>query len=143
MPEQTQTSEDVVREFHSGIWSGDHELFDEYVSEDYVGHDPAVPEDIHGPDEFRAVIEERQSGLSDIEHTIHDLFGDGDRVVARGTVTARHTGDLMGIPPTDSELSVDETIVYRLDDGEIAETWAALDRLGLLQQLGAIEPPAN
>lgn len=77
--------------------------------------------------------------MSDIDHTIVDLFGEDDRVVVRGRVSARHTEEFMGIPPKDREIVVDETVIYRLEKGEIAETWAAVDRLGLLQQLGAVE----
>lgn len=142
MTAQTTANTDLVREFHSGIWAGDMELFDEHVADDYVGHDPNVPGDLHGAGEFREFIGGLQASMTDIDHSIADLFGEGDRVAVRGRVTARHTGEMMGIPPTDREVSVDETIIYRLADGEIAETWAAVDRLGLLEQLGAVESPA-
>jgi hypothetical protein len=32
--------------------------------------------------------------------------------------------------------------IYRFQDGKIAELWAQVDRLGLLQQLGAVPQPA-
>jgi predicted ester cyclase len=142
MTDQTTANKDLVREFHSGIWAGDFELFDEHVADDYVGHDPDVPGDVHGPEEFRELIAGRQAAMSDIDHTIEDLFGEDDRVVVRGRVTAQHTGEMMGIAPTDEEMSVDETFVYRLEDGKVAETWAAVDRLGMLEQIGAVESPA-
>ena len=141
MTDQTQPNKDLVREFHSGIWTGDMDLFDKHVAADYVGHDPNVPDDLRGPEEFREYIGGLRAAMSDIDHTIEDLFGEGDRVVVRGRLTARHTGEMMGIPPTDREVSVDETIVYRLEDGKVAETWAAVDTLGMLEQLGAVEPP--
>lgn len=139
--DRTQANKELVREFHSGIWAGELDLFDEHVAADYVGHDPDVPDDVHGPEEFRELIAARRAAMSDLDHTIEDLFGEDDRVVVRGRVTARHTGEMMGIPPTDREVSVEETIVYRIADGEVAETWAAVDRLGLLRQLGAVDPP--
>ena len=141
MTDQTNANKDLVREFHSGIWAGDLDLFDEHVADDYVGHDPNVPGDLHGPEEFREFIGGLQASMSDIEHTIEDLFGERDRVAVRGRVTARHTGEVMGIPPTDEEVSVDETIIYRLKNGKVAETWATVDRLGLLEQVGAVESP--
>lgn len=79
--------------------------------------------------------------MSDLEHAIEDCFGSDDLVAVRGRLTARHTGELMGIEPTDRDVGVDETIIYRIDDGKIAETWAAVDRLGMLEQLGVVEPP--
>lgn len=93
-------------------------------------------------EEFKELITGRQDAMSDINHTIEDLFGEGDRVVVRGRVTARHTGEMLGVPATNRDISVTETIVYRLQNGAIAETWAAVDRLGLLEQIGAVDPPA-
>lgn len=141
MTDLSDDNTDLVREFHAGIWAGDLALFDEHVADDYVGHDPNVPGDIDGLAAFREYIANLQAALSDLDHTIEDLFGDDDRVVVRGRVTATHSGEMMGIPATDRDVSVDETIIYRIENGEIAETWAAVDRLGLLEQLGAIEPP--
>ena len=139
----TQENKDLVRAFHEGIWAGDLDLFDEHVAEDYVGHDPNVPGDLHGPAEFREFIGGLRASMSDIDHTIEDLFGEDDRVVVRGRLTARHTGEMMGIPATDREVSVDETVVYRLEEAKVAETWAAVDRLGMLQQLGVVETPGE
>jgi steroid delta-isomerase-like uncharacterized protein len=142
MTDRTHANKALVREFHSGIWAGDLDLFDEHVADDYVGHDPNVPGGLHGPAEFREFVGGLQAAMSDVDHTIEDLFGEDDRVVVRGQLTARHTGEMMGIPATDREVSVDETVVYRLEDGAVAETWAAVDRLGLLEQVGAVESPA-
>jgi hypothetical protein len=33
--------------------------------------------------------------------------------------------------------------MYRIEDGEIAEVWLEEDRLSLLEQLEAIDPPAH
>lgn len=137
----THDNTELVRQFHSGIWAGNLELFDEHVADDYIGHDPNVSSDLQGLEEFREYISGLQAAMSDIDHTIEDLFGEGDRVVVRGRVTARHTGEMMGIPPTHREVSVVETIIYRLEDGEVVETWAAVDRLGLLEQVDAVESP--
>ncbi len=113
------------------------------MAEDYVGHDPDVPGEVQGREAFRELIAGRQRAMSDIDHTIEDLFGEGNRVIVRGRVSARHTGEMMGTPATDRAISVDETIIYRLAKGKIAETWAAVDRLGLLEQIGAVELPGR
>jgi predicted SnoaL-like aldol condensation-catalyzing enzyme len=70
MTDRTHANKNLVREFHSGIWVGNLELFDEHVADDYVGHDPNVPENLHGPEEFREFIGGFQVSMSDIERTI-------------------------------------------------------------------------
>ena len=52
-----------------------------------------------------------------------------------------HTGELLGIPPTGREVEILVIDVVRVADGRIVEHWGIVDRLGLLQQLGAIPEP--
>lgn len=53
---QTAANEELVHDFHAGIWAGNHELFYDHVASDYVGHDPEVAEEINGPVAFRELI---------------------------------------------------------------------------------------
>ena len=47
----------------------------------------------------------------------------------------------MGIPPTGREVEILVIDIVRVEDGRIVEHWNVVDRLGLLQQLGAIPAP--
>ncbi|GAA2586012.1 hypothetical protein GCM10010304_31300 [Streptomyces roseoviolaceus] len=65
----------------------------------------------------------------------------GDRVCTRWTFHGRHKGDFLGIPPTGKDVTMTGTTVHRCTpDGKIAEGWWEYDRLGLMQQLGALDP---
>jgi predicted ester cyclase len=44
----------------------------------------------------------------------------------------------MGVEPTNKELSWTEIIIDRIAEGKIVESWANWDRMGMMQQLGAI-----
>ena len=46
----------------------------------------------------------------------------------------------MGIPPTGREVQIEVIDIVRVDGGRIVEHWNVVDRLGLLQQLGALDP---
>jgi SnoaL-like polyketide cyclase len=59
--------------------------------------------------------------------TIENMVAEGDRVATRKTFRGTHRGELMGIPPT----------------GKVVETWHVGDDLGVLQQLGALQPPSR
>jgi hypothetical protein len=48
-----------------------------------VSHDPAQPEDGHGPEAFRQTIELYKGAFSDLTFTIDDVFSDGDLVCTR------------------------------------------------------------
>jgi len=62
-------------------------------------------------------------------------------VAVRWTLRGSHTGEIMGIPPTDNDIAVEALSVHRVDDGRIVETWTVWDFLGFLQQLGALPTP--
>lgn len=73
--------------------------------------------------------------------TPEEILAEDDLVAMRYTVTGTHEGEFNGIKPTGNEFAVSEMKLYRVTDGKIAEVWAAADQLGLLTQLGIIEPP--
>ena len=69
---------------------------------------------------------------------------EGDRVAARLTTTARHTGTFMGLEGTGSRYSIDEIHVFRIRDGQCVEHWHAFDTMDLMRQLkGASGAPGS
>ncbi len=77
------------------------------------------------------------AGISDPEFVIHDMIAEGDRVAARLTTSARHTGRFMGIEPSGNRYSIDEIHIFRLRDGMLVEHWHEFDKAALLAQLRA------
>ncbi len=80
----------------------------------------------------QVVVTETHALIADFHTTIEDLFAHGDRVVGRFTA-----GGLMGgvVPYTNTWI-----IVFRFEDGWIAEEWWQYDLLGVQEQLGAMPP---
>ncbi len=64
-----------------------------------------------------------------------------NRVVARYSVEATHTGDFVGIPPTGKRVRITGIAIARISNGQLVEEHASTDGLGLMKQLGVIEPP--
>lgn len=61
-------------------------------------------------------------------------------VVARFTLRATHSGELMGLSPTGTAVAVEGSGIYRIAGGTIAEGWVYWDAPGLVRQLGLIPP---
>lgn len=78
------------------------------------------------------------SAFPDLHITTNDLIAEGDKVIKVWTVNCTHRGELMGIPPTGNKLVVKGIEVFRIAGGKIAELWASMDTLGMMQQLGVI-----
>jgi steroid delta-isomerase-like uncharacterized protein len=131
------TNKEIVRRLGIEPWEGNVGVIDELVSTDYIGHDPAQP-DMHGPEGVKAFITTYLSAFPDGSITIDDQLAEGDLVATRWTGRGTHNGELMGIPPSGKQVTVNGITISRLKDGRVVEEWQNWDTLGLLQQLGVV-----
>ncbi|CAL9448826.1 ester cyclase [Streptomyces sp. enrichment culture] len=147
----TFTNLDVVRDaqLHTGtarrffeVLAGDGDLspMAGIVAEHYRDHDPANEQDVIGLDHLRREMDVWRDGF-DFVLRIEDQFAEGDRVCTRWSWEGTQKGEFLGIPATGKKAAMTGTTVFRFDDrGRIAEGWWQYDRLGLMAQLGALEP---
>ena len=91
-----------------------------------------------GPREFRATIETVLTGFPGVRFEIHDLIGEDDKVAARWTFRATHRGRFAGLPPSHADVTQEGNVFYQLREGKIVRAWLQADRLGVLQQIGAV-----
>ena len=68
------------------------------------------------------------------------LTAGGDRVWAEWNFRGRHTGSLMGEPPSDNHVSHPMACVYEVAGGEIRRASLYYDTAGLLAQVGIRTP---
>ena len=115
------------------------EAFELYAL-DYIYHGPGGQE-LRGRDSIRGLWEVFLVGLPDLHSTIEDMVSAGDKVVLRWRIEGTHTGEFLGVAPTNRKISLDVTEIFRIADGQLAEAWDQYDRLGLMQQLGTIPMP--
>ena len=137
-----EQNEALVRRTFDAFNSGDTSAAEEMIADGAVNHDPATPSDATGPESFRQTIELYRSAFSDLTFTIDEMFSDGDLVCTRWSSTGTHDGDLMGIPASGSQTSLSGISIDRVEDGKVAESWVQWDNMGLMQQIGALQPEA-
>jgi len=109
------------------------ERIEDLIAPDFIG-----PRGEHGPREFRATIETVLTGFPGVRFELHDLFGEGDRVALRWTFRANHGGWFVGLPPSSNRVTQEGHVIYQIRDGLIVRAWLQADRLGVLQQIGAV-----
>lgn len=115
---------------------GDFERWKALVAPDYVCRNPAAPHPLTA-DEVARRIGELRAAFPDLSVRVEDLFGEGDRAVARVVLRGTHRGPFLGVPPTGNRVEVGWIEIDRFENGKIAETWYWIDMLGLLHQIGA------
>lgn len=76
-------------------------------------------------------------GFPDTVLEIEKLVAEGDSVTAYWVITATHTADFMGMPPTGKRVKFGGLEINRIADGKIIEIWRLSDTFGLMQQLEA------
>ena len=76
--------------------------------------------------------------FSDQRWDVHEVLGDGDIVAVHLTHHGRHTGELMGIPPTGREFAYQYVHFLRFRDGKTVEQWSVRDDMTLMRQLGVV-----
>lgn len=115
-------------------------LADELLSDDYVLHFPGMPTpvDREGHKQLLAMF---HSAFPDWKETVEDVIAENDRVVIRVTGRGRHEGNFMGVPRSGKEVRAEGVGIGRLAEGQIVESWAAYDALGLMQQIGGVPVP--
>jgi steroid delta-isomerase-like uncharacterized protein len=136
-PPDTEANKALVSRYVEEVWhQGNLDAADEMVAPDFVGHFPEGEAiGIEGAKEHVIAF---LTPFPDIHFTIEDMIAEGDKVAARLTFDATHTGELMGIPPTGVQTTVTGIFILQIGDGKLVEVWSIIDMLGVMQQLGVM-----
>ena len=139
--DQETSNKATFRRLRDAVNTGDLELIsktiDEVVAPDMLVRTP-LPIEATGAQAAKQVWAVLLRGLPDLHLTIEDLIAEGDKVVARNTVTGTHQGEYMGLPPTGKSVTYNEIFIVRFAGGLIAETWGVVDVFSQMKQLGVI-----
>ena len=116
-------------------------LADEIFARDFVNHLPFG--EMHGTEGAKQFASMLRAGFPDLHTTVDDQIAEGDRVTTRWTARGTHTGEFLGVPPTSRRMEITGITISRIADGKIVEQWGNPDLLSMMQQLGAVEAPAQ
>ncbi|MGW2226682.1 ester cyclase [Streptomyces formicae] len=132
----------LLHRFHAAVNSRDlgtiSQAIDEFFAPDMLFHAP-VPNGLTGPEAMKQVWRTLLRAYPDIHVTVEETVAEGDKVVARNTVTGTHLGEYQGLQPTGKAVAYNEMFILRFtDDGRVAEVSGVVDVLTQLRQLGAV-----
>jgi len=123
------------RIFEEIIPSGDAAALPDVMHPDCADHSarPGEPAGIEG---LAATMHWLHGVFAGLAFDIHHVIGDGDTVAVHCTLTGRHAGDLMGIPPTGRPVATPMIHILRFRDGKASDHWAVHDDMATMRQLG-------
>lgn len=141
MASAEESNKQIVREYLDAFNEQDRDALAAVVADDVVEHGPH--ETIRGLDDFLENPWANLQAFPDYAGTTDKMLADGDTVAVRYTVSGTHEGQYYGINGTGRSIEWTGMAMYRIEDDQIAEIWLEEDRLGVLDQLGILDPPAH
>ncbi|MDY6819080.1 MAG: ester cyclase [Halobacteriales archaeon] len=138
----TEANKELVRRYLNAFNDQDHDTLSDVLAADVVEH--GVHQELHGVDDILDYLDAHFETFPDYSGTTDAIIAEDDLVTVRYTVSGTHTGEYQDIEPTGHNTQWTGIAMYRIEDDQIAEIWIEEDRLGLLEQLDAVEPkPAH
>ncbi|PYS73723.1 MAG: hypothetical protein DMF69_03975 [Acidobacteria bacterium] len=137
----SEQNKSILQRWFDEVWNkGNSEAINELITDDIKIHGltDVVGSPVTTAAEFRDYHAQLRKAFPDIVVTIDDIFAEGDKVVARCSIEASHTGELHGIAPTNAPVDFKGMAIVKVKNGKIVEAWNNFDFLKMSQQLGLI-----
>jgi predicted ester cyclase len=129
----------LVRELTEHIWNRRRlDLVADYYAPDFVGdYRPYAPLR-EGHDGIRGMVECAWTAFPDYHEELRELVAEGDRVVARFTISGTQRGQWGPLQPTGKRVEFEEIVILEMRDGKVARQRGIVDNVTALRQLGVL-----
>jgi predicted ester cyclase len=108
---------------------------------DFVADDrPSAPLR-EGHEGIRGMVERAWVAFPDYHEELHELIAEGDRVVARFTISGSQEGQWGVLPPTGRHVKFEEIVILEIRAGKVYRQHGVGDNLSALRQLGVLPAP--
>ena len=108
-------------------------MLDGLAMPDFLDHSSG-PGQAPGVEGIKQFFTELRAGISDLQVSVEQMVAEGDTVAAHLSIRGRHTGELMGIPPSGKAVVLRVSDIVRLENGKAAERWGVEDMSGFAPQ---------
>jgi predicted SnoaL-like aldol condensation-catalyzing enzyme len=138
MMSRPKKNKELVEAFCTTVFvNHDLSTLDHFMRDDYIQHNPDVPQGKAG---FKQFFEVTFKAMPDFKYTLKQIVAEEDLVWIYCTTSGTHTGgEWLGVQPTGNRLNFDVVDMFRIQDGLIAEHWDVADTYSLFSQLGKIK----
>ena len=95
----------IVRRAYDAINRNDLDALDEMVDSNVTDHDPA-PGQGPGLEGVKQYFSSLHTAFPDVQMNVDYMVAEGDKVVARVSVSGTHQGEFLGIDPTGNQVAI-------------------------------------
>jgi predicted SnoaL-like aldol condensation-catalyzing enzyme len=136
---QIEHNKKVLLKFQREVFNGHDwstETLARNLTEDFVDH-AAMPGDPPGFEGVQMRFSGWAAAFEGAEEDNLSMVGEGDLIGVMYNLHARHTGEFMGIEPTNRDVVIPGMEIVRIRDNKIAEHWGIYDFLRTAEEIGA------
>ncbi len=136
-----QENEKFIRRWFEEVWNQKREEgIDEMLDDESVHRGFGTTESIkiRARNNFREFYRAFVSTFPNIHITVEDTVCEGDKMSARCTVRATHTGEDLDVLPTDQPVEFTGLTFVKIKDGKIVEALNEFDFMKMYSQVGAL-----
>ncbi len=120
--------------FNGHDWS--KETLSRHLTSDFIDH-AAMPGDLPGFDGVQSRFSAWASAFENAMEEDVEVVAQGDIVAVLYDLHAKHTGEYVGVPPTNRDVVIPGIEFVRFRDGKICEHWGIYDFLSTAEEIGA------
>jgi steroid delta-isomerase-like uncharacterized protein len=132
---EVQNKEWVSQFYSKVINSGNINLMDSLVAENYQEHEPlpGYQPDKEGLKQFFVMM---RKAFPDLKNDVKFMVAEGNKVVSYITMTGTHKGEYMGAAGTGKTFEIQVIDVIQVVNGKMTEHWGVGDYMTMMAQLG-------
>ena len=132
----------IARRWFEEVWNKDRQTATAAIDAMFhpdgrAGGFPEPESTLSSAAEFKTIHKQFRDAFSDSHVDIEELVSEGDRVAIRWTANLKHTGDGLGIAPTNRKVRVPGSSFFLCKHGQIIEGWNHMDFTRILNQLSS------
>lgn len=129
--------------FFDVLEKNDTNKLNEILADNFISYDYPEPDANSDKANFIKSVIELLKNISDMKVHIEAQAEKDNMIFTAGYFTFKHSGVLAGVPATNKTIKVDFQDIWQEENGKIVKNWVVMDRLGMLQQIGAIPFPGK
>jgi predicted ester cyclase len=135
----SEARKSVIRNLYNVFSTGDMSELEDIIGPGYVDR-TLSPGQSPGLDGLMQSISAFRTAFPDGEITARELLADGDKVVARVTLTGTHVADYFGTPPSGRPIASEGMETFRFAHGMVVESWSLF---GEIRPLRMVDRPPD
>ena len=138
MPQEYET---FMHRWFEEVWNQKSETaIDEMCDENVIanGLTDAEGNTIRGIESYKNLFRAFLAAYPDMKIKVEDTVCEGDKMVARCRVSATHSGESLGVSPTNQPIEFTGMTIVRVQDGKIVEAWNEFNFMDMYSQVGVL-----